>query len=93
MTDLKINLSTEHEAVIVLENLPNLEVLNGKSTEDEESESKTEENHLEKEEPITISSFVKDEKENESKAVHTYESAKEEMNDVDAFCKYFEVFI
>ena len=36
LIDLKINLSTQNEALAILNSLPNLEFLNGKSTKDEE---------------------------------------------------------
>ena len=38
MIDLKINIADQDQAIIVLSNLPNLEMLNGKSTRNEEPE-------------------------------------------------------
>ncbi len=38
LIDLKINIADQDQAIIVLSNLPNLEILNGKSTRNEEPE-------------------------------------------------------
>ncbi len=38
MVDLKINIADQDQAIVVLSNLPNLEMLNGKSTRNEEPE-------------------------------------------------------
>jgi hypothetical protein len=38
LVDLKINIADQDQAIVVLTNLPNLEMLNGKSTRNEEPE-------------------------------------------------------
>jgi hypothetical protein len=38
LVDLKINIADQDQAIVVLSNLPNLEMLNGKSTRNEEPE-------------------------------------------------------
>ena len=48
LTELDIDLIDSNEAMLVLNNLPNVQILNGKSTKDDEDEEE-EENGMKKE--------------------------------------------